>query len=146
MAMAPLLLKSTKKGETTCNLKVFLHIFSHKTTFTFIKMCTYSLAGCLFPFFHLDPSWEAMEIPPPPQERGEVSPPPPGTCSQPLHHCKSKRPPVKTQLTFQCIQNSNANQLPYLSCHSPTNGDWFPSTTIERMQQANILHIISKCN
>ena len=65
--------------------------------------------------FAWDPTYKVVEISPPPQEMVEVSPPPLGSAVLPLHHYKSKKQLVKTQLTLHYIfKISNATSLPYL--------------------------------
>ena len=78
---------------------IFAH-FQSQTTFISIKHM-YLLPGWMpTPQFFFWTSPLGKKVPPPP-----------------LHHCKSKKPPVNTPLTLQGIRNSNASHLPYLSCH-----------------------------
>ena len=103
----PLFLKSTKKGETTCNFKNFLAHFQSQIYLYLHNTCVLTPwwdAAALF--FVSDLSWEVGETPPPPQEREEVSPLPLQMiqCAPLLHHCKSKKPSVNTQLILDTFE------------------------------------------
>ena len=103
----PPFLKGTKKGETTCNLNFFAH-FQSQNYFYLHSTCVLTPwldAGALIFVWDISP-WEVVETPPPPQERGEVFPPPLGTIRWPPlpHHCKSKKPSVNTWLTLNTFE------------------------------------------
>ena len=116
MLFLPFLFKGTKKEETTYNFN-FVYTFSvTKLLLPSSHMGTYSLAGCLFPIFLLEPLLGGGRGTSTTLGEGEAPPPPQGTNAQwsSLPHCKSNRPLVNTRLTLQFISKiQNVTRLPY---------------------------------
>ena len=97
-ASCPFLLKGTKRQETSHNFNFYTFTVTKLPSFCMLVLTPWQGDATQLSAWGL--SGKAVEISPPPQEMVEVSPPPLGSVVLLLHHYKSKKHLVNTQINM----------------------------------------------